>query len=141
MTYDFIIQNEILSVELTGGYIIAVFLQKRSLMLINYSELVARVRAAKYAQRPYPVVKCIDRKYVSWGREIHLVTKFEMDDGDEYYVITICYDCYRYTNRFIGKTIYIYGQSSLPETARVLNRLWNRPHLVRIQSAINSGYS
>jgi len=140
ITCDFIIQSEVpASVEPIDGYIIAIFVQQRLLMPIEYSELVARVRAAKYAQRPYPVVNFTDRKYILWGKEIHMVTKFEMDDGDEYYVITICYNSCSNENRYIGKTIFIYSPSSLHETVRVLNRLWNRPHLVRIQSVIDSG--
>eukprot|EP00102_Acyrthosiphon_pisum_P007005 XP_003241169.1 PREDICTED: uncharacterized protein LOC100570974 isoform X2 [Acyrthosiphon pisum] len=129
------------SVEPIDGYIIAIFLQQRLLKHIDYSELVARVRAAKYAQRPYPVVNFTDRKYILWGKEIHMISKFEMDDGDEYYVITICYNSWSNENRYIGKTIYVYSPSPLHETVRVLNRLWNRPHLVRIQSVIDSGYS
>ncbi|XP_022178471.1 uncharacterized protein LOC111039317 [Myzus persicae] len=135
MIYVVIISEVPSSTEPIDGHAIAIFLKKRILRHINYSELVARVRAAKYAQRPFPVVNCIDSSYILWGKEIHLITKFEMDDGDDYYVITICYDRCRNGNQYIGKTIFIYSPSKPHETVRVLKMLWYRPHLARIQSA------
>jgi len=110
MACDLIIQSGTpFSEEPMDG--LSIFLRERMLVLINYSELAARVRAAKYSKRPCPVVNCIDCSYVLWDEETHLITKFEMDDGDQYYVISICYENFRYGSQYIGKTIFIYSSS------------------------------
>lgn len=118
-------------------------LPQRCLMYIDYSELVDRIRAAKYVQRPKPLVNSTNRNYLFGGRERYLITKFEMDDGDEYYVLTTCLisDCggnlCLNENQYYGKTIFLYSPSPSPETEKMLTIMLIKPLTIGIQNAVN----
>lgn len=121
MISDLFIKSEAPAIEepIFGNVNMVVFIRQSMFVHIDYSELVARVRAAKYAERPNPVVNCIEHNYILWSKQIHiLITKFEMDDGDSYYIITICFDSFSNGNHYNGKTIFIYSPSSLHKAVR-----------------------
>ncbi|KAE9539352.1 hypothetical protein AGLY_004604 [Aphis glycines] len=121
----------------------AMFLPQRILMHIDYSEVVDRIRAAKYVQRPKPLVNSTNRNYLFWGRERYLITKFEMDDGDEYYVLTTCLisDCggnrCLNENQYYGQTIFLYSPSPSPETEKIVTIMLIKPLAIGIQNAVN----
>jgi len=123
MICDLFIKSEARAIEEpTVVNVNMVFIHQSIFVHINYSELVARVRAAKYAERPHPVVNRIEQNYILWSKETHLVTKFEMDDGDSYYIITICFNSLSNGNHYNGKTIFVYSPSSLHKVVRSLKQ-------------------
>lgn len=120
----------------------AMFLPQRFLMRIDYSELVDRIRAAKYVQRPKPLVNSTNLNYLCWRTERHLITKFEMDDGDEYYVLTTCLIS-NYggnhglnENQYYGQTIFLYSPSPSPETEKMLTIMLIKPLTISIENAV-----
>ncbi|XP_026806113.1 uncharacterized protein LOC113549139 [Rhopalosiphum maidis] len=101
------------------GNMVVIFLPQRILIRIEYWDMVDRVNAAKYNQRPCPLVNCTDQNYLVWGQESHLITRFEMDDGDEYYVLTTC--SLDEVHRYNGLTVFFYSPSPWREIVSLIN--------------------